>query len=189
MEGKEEKTLWQKLWPWLLGFAIAGLAAIILLNVSKTGQNGQSLTKKPVETKRKQIRDIIEKVFGKTRYEKMMPLFYVQAFHETGDFTSNAFVEKNNAVGMKEALFRKTTDTDNPEEGGDETGYSEYKNVKESFDDLLYWLEDVDFPVIDMSGKRSIRELCEEYAGLLKSKGYFEDSIENYSKGMINAKL
>jgi hypothetical protein len=99
---------------------------------------------------------------------------------------------------MKEAQVRQTTDLDtgllNSEDRGipsieaDEVGYSDYKDLADSCEDLLFWLEDQNFKPI-VFGNKPKREIVEEYANELKKRKYFEAPVSEYVNGIMNAKL
>jgi len=196
------REIWEKYKYWLIGLTILVSALVIWLKFRKTSQkppksNSQS-DQGAEQTAGQKVMQIIKKTFGDTEYEGMIPLFYAQAYHETGGFTSRAYLEQNNLFGMKEAKVRETTDIDSgmmvSDDRGMETiaadkvGYSEYQNLEDSAEDMLFYLEDQNFPII-VFGNKPKKEFIEEYANELKRRKYFQDSVSNYVNGMINAKI
>lgn len=97
---------------------------------------------------------------------------YAMAYHESGGFSSNIFRANNNLYGMKFPTARQTTAK------GKNQGYAVYKNQDDSVQDLLLWMDYVNF---NMNVKKS-----EDFVYELKSRNYFEDSVENYLKGIKN---
>jgi hypothetical protein len=118
----------------------------------------------------------MKEVFNSTffgRYESLKPLIFGQAFHETGGFQSRAFLEQNNMFGMKIPSRRAFL-------GKKQIGsmYASYDNAKQSLEDLLIYLNFVNFPTKVMDTK--------DFVNQLKRRSYFEDNIENYLRGVEN---
>jgi len=196
------REIWEKYKYWLIGLTILVSALVIWLKFRKTSQKppkaNSQRDQESEQTAGQKVMQIIKKTFGDTEYEGMIPLFYAQAYHETGGFTSRAYLEQNNLFGMKEAKVRETTDIDSgmliSDDRGMETiaadkvGYSDYQNLEDSAEDMLFYLEDQNFPVI-VFGNKPKKEFIEEYAKELKRRKYFQDSVENYVMGMYFAKI
>lgn len=79
--------------------------------------------------------------------------------HETANFTSEIFLNLNNAFGIKT---------------NDLSGYRKYQSVYESAQDFARWLQRKNVPP-GLSLKGLIY--------FMKSNGYFEDNLENYYNG------
>lgn len=98
-----------------------------------------------------------------------------QARHETGNFTSNVFKDCKNLFGYSAVPGAKKC-----------TGHSFYKaynNTDESVIELVGWIKrrqnEGKFP-------KNLNEIKtpEQYANLLKSANYYEDSAINYGNGI-----
>lgn len=95
-----------------------------------------------------------------------------QAAHETAGFTSDVFVNANNMFGMREhkrKIIGKLKDLYH--------GYTTYSNTESSVNDL-----------VDLCRRRRIVYALEDivkYSALLKEKGYYEDTAENYTAALI----
>jgi len=104
----------------------------------------------------------------------MSRLLVAQAVHETGNFNSRLFKQENNAFGMKVPSIRKTLNV-NPNQGQ----FSTFLSVEDSVKDMLLYLDHFKIPL-------NINDPF-IYAKILKDKNYFEDDIETYFKGLVNA--
>lgn len=101
-----------------------------------------------------------------------------QARHETGNFTSNVFLQCNNAFGYK-AVYGALECSQAPEGGS----YEYYPGgVQDSAHEISRYLyrrqADGSFPSLS-----SITTL-EQYASLLKSVGYYGASLYEYQSGL-----
>lgn len=107
-----------------------------------------------------------------SKYRKLAPYLEAQARHETNNYRSEVYRRANNLFGMKDAYKR-------PRLGVDVAGdpYRHYKSDSESIRDMLLWLSYNKAPVSFPDSN--------SYAVFLKNKGYFEDSLKNYQKGML----
>ena len=103
-------------------------------------------------------------------------LIAAQAAHETGNFTSSLYRNRNNAFGMKKGSI-EDFEIRNPL---DTSEYANYPDLESSVDDLFLWLYLKRLP---LRGYRS----AAEYAQRIKEKGYYEDSVSNYLTGMQRA--
>lgn len=93
-----------------------------------------------------------------------------QANHETGHFASDVYRENHNLFGMK--ANSRNYDT------GVNRGHATYKNDIDSIKDMIQYLS-------ERSGSLNSFVLSTQaYATRLKSLNYFEDSLQNYIKGM-----
>lgn len=109
-------------------------------------------------------------------------LVVAQARHETGSFTSNAFVKHNNAFGYSYVAGGKyqtgpglVADNGQP--------VANYATLNNSVKELVDWIyrrrKEGKFPQ-DLATIKT----PEEYASLLKGSNYFGDTISNYLKGL-----
>jgi hypothetical protein len=109
-------------------------------------------------------------------------LMVAQSKHETGDYTSHAFTQFNNAFGYAYVPGAQlqtgpglTADNGQP--------VAAYANVSDSALEMVNWIyrrqDEGKFPA-DLS---TITD-ADTYAGLLKQCGYYGDSFTNYSAGI-----
>jgi predicted hydrocarbon binding protein len=124
----------------------------------------------------KHIKDSQSKEFKSLTVEQkahLSELLAAQAAHETGDFTSRIFSENNNAFGMKASTRNY--------ESGERYGHAIYLSLGDSIKDMLEYLSDKIKPL------KEIAEMSiSEYAIYLKSVGYFEDTVQNYTSGLMS---
>lgn len=97
-----------------------------------------------------------------------------QAYHETGGFKSAIYKDNRNLFGMKAS----TRDYDK----GTLHGHAVFTSYDDSIRDLLAYMAarkgGIEGFVLDVHG----------YAKHLKELAYYEDSVENYERGMNNAR-
>lgn len=119
-------------------------------------------------TKAKTIKNYLKTI--STLDNKQRAFIYAVAAHETGNFKSNLLNRYNNAFGMrpakKRAKFYDAVTDDN---------YAIYSSVKKSVDDFMDWFH---------YHKKDIPTDVTQGVYFMKSKGYFEDSVENYLNGV-----
>lgn len=101
---------------------------------------------------------------------EMKKIIISQAAHETGNFTSFIFISNNNLFGMRQPEKRNTTSL------GKKNNYASFKDIESCIEDFNIYLEYVSLS----KNYYSIKGYCEA----LKRKKYFEDSTENYIKGV-----
>lgn len=103
-------------------------------------------------------------------------LIVAQAKHESANFTSNIFLNCNNAFG-----FGTPSWNFNP--CAYSSFFNKYNSLADSTNDLCEWIkrkqDDGLFPT-NLSSINSIYK----YASLLKNAGYYTDSLENYTNGL-----
>lgn len=102
---------------------------------------------------------------------KMKTYITAQAMHETGIFTSELFLEHNNAFGMKMPSVRDTTAT-----AMTENGFAHYDSVEDSIRDLQLYFENFNYP--------DSFENATEYIKFAKEKGYFEAPLKTYTNAV-----
>lgn len=101
-------------------------------------------------------------------------LIVAQAAHETGGFTSSVFRIYNNPFGMKHPSIRKTTSL----KAVTALKYASYSDLQSAAQDFRYWWLARNMPERFVS--------IPEYVTTLKNKGYFEDSYDNYLRGVTS---
>jgi hypothetical protein len=107
-----------------------------------------------------------------------------QAMHESGKFTSNAFVKHNNLFGYTYSGSRYQTGPGLIADNGKPV--AAYATLEDSVKELVDWLyrrvRDGKFPPLDTF--RDTDQDLERYAELLKAAGYYGDSLQNYYAGL-----
>ena len=94
--------------------------------------------------------------------------------HETGNYESHVFKTLNNLFGMRFPRERETTALYESD-----SKYSVYSSPADSVRDMVLYLDARRYP----HSFNSVRDLVTT----MKSKGYFEDSLENYVQGVERA--
>lgn len=110
-------------------------------------------------------------------------LLVAQAKHETGNFTSRAFLEGRNAFGYS---FVRGGVYQLPEPGriaDNGQPLAKYASLQDSTREVVDWIgrrqREGKFP-IDLS----IITTAEQYARYLKAANYYGDSLDNYTRGL-----
>lgn len=105
--------------------------------------------------------------------ESMIPILIAQFAHETANFTSKSFKEGYNPFGMKLAKKRITKAT------GELYNHAKYESLADAIHDFRLYYDLFKYPA-------SYPEplAIEQYISDLKKNGYFEDSEQNYLKGV-----
>jgi len=102
-----------------------------------------------------------------------------QSAHETNGFQSSLFKRANNAFGMTVPSVRKSPfiiGKDSIQPDGN-MNYAKYANIEDSTKDLIHWFTFNHISLNNISNR-------EQYANILKSKGYYGDSLTNYLNGL-----
>ncbi len=130
----------------------------------------------------------IESIIKRTAQEFGMPenmqlLLVAQAKHETGNFTSNAFIKNKNLYGYKYVsgaqyqLAKGITSSEG-------NAYASYASIEDSVREVCAWIRrrqnESKFPS-DLSSLTA-----HSYAQLLKNSGYYGDTVANYAKALQN---
>lgn len=106
-------------------------------------------------------------------------LLVAQSLHETGNYTSRLFREQNNAYGMKVPRQRKVkvklTSNQNTNKE-----YLHYETVNDSDADFLDYAR-YNGLIIPLLSADLTPEI---YVQFLKQRGYFEDTTDNYLRGV-----
>lgn len=110
-----------------------------------------------------------------SKYRALLPYMVAQAKHETGNFTSSLYLLHSNMYGMKNGSIISAWEKIGPKapDGGT---YASYASDFDSVKDLLQWFVWKKFP-------ESVANV-EQYASELKARGYFGDSLTNYTNGL-----
>jgi len=166
-----------KRWKILL-FGLVGLLVYLggwYLAITKLGTRSQVPPKKSEgsgELTTKEVDELIMEVLKSLGYTNLQATWMVaQAKHETGNYTSAIFKENNNLFGMKLAKVRDKTAT------GENRGHAVYETLEDSIEDLDLWFD-------YHKGLPSEIETVEQYSEWVRSKGYYEDTYDNYTKGL-----
>jgi hypothetical protein len=127
-----------------------------------------------------------EKIYNQAISDGMPPvlatLIVAQARHETGGYTSNVFKTCNNCFGYKWVGQSSAAGpcTSSPE--GNE--YAKYNTIEQSTHELTQWIRrrqtEGKFPA-DLHTINT----PDQYGDLLKTAGYFGDSLTAYVNGLI----
>lgn len=100
-------------------------------------------------------------------------LLVAQSKHETNNFTSSVFWDCNNGFGYSAVRSHCPG----------HSFYQNYSSLEESVNEICNYLKrrvnDGSFPDLDTITQP------EQYAALLKSVGYYSDSLQNYANGLI----
>lgn len=113
-----------------------------------------------------------------SEYAALESYLIAQAKHETANFTSNVYNKDNNMFGMKRALRRPQNATQGLASPDPEPYkyYARFSSDSESLRDMINWLRFNRFPTQVSS--------VDEYAELMKSKGFYGDTVANYANGL-----
>ena len=114
-----------------------------------------------------------------SEYGEYTDFVIAQARHESADFTSKVYRDNNNPFGMKvpgKRGFLGTQGTPAPASEGKGMYYARYESDTVAFQDFLKYLRAVRFPV----GLTTV----DQYAKALKERGYFGDTLANYTKAL-----
>ena len=118
---------------------------------------------------------LIQKILREQGYSaNMARILAAVSRHETDNYGSHVFKTLNNMFGMRFPRIRKTTALYESA-----SRYSVYSSAADSVLDMVYYLDARRFPS-DVSGPRALVEM-------MKAKGYFEDTLDNYLRGVENA--
>mgnify|MGYP003739826209 CR=1 FL=1 len=104
----------------------------------------------------------------------MAKLLVSQAIHETGNFKSKLFREGNNAFGMMRGKLDTLAIASTRAER--RNGYAVYNSIEHSTLAVI--------GLLTRKGCQFKFNTPRDYAIWLKSKGYYEDTVANYSKAL-----
>lgn len=116
--------------------------------------------------------DSLQKMVAKNLgpYKELAPYVTAQARHETGNLTSNLYLEANNLFGMKQPKIRQTKSIG--ETQASEGQFATFKSPEESVQDLALYFDYFNYP-------KRFNSLV-DYVNFLKKKGYMEAPIHIY---------
>lgn len=104
------------------------------------------------------------------------------ACHETGDFTSNIFLDDNNAFGYSYVPGARYQE--GPGRLADNGQYAaHYRNVRDSVRELIDWIYRRKAEGIFPANLRAITSPS-QFVSLLKQSSYFQDAETNYLRGV-----
>jgi hypothetical protein len=123
---------------------------------------------------------LIQKIIRGNGYSAHMArMIAAVARHESANFTSPLFTAHKNFFGMRPATQRRhAQDYQTPHEDPKKR-YAGFDNHAHSVVDMALYLDARNYPY----NFPSVRALVE----MMKAKGYFEDNVENYIKGVERA--
>lgn len=114
--------------------------------------------------------------------EALAVLIVAQAAHETNGFTSNVFLTCKNAFGYK--WVGQSTAAGPCLSSPELDSYAGYATLEDSVHEITAWIRrraaSGAFPA-DLSSIAT----PDYYAQLLKSAGYYGDTVENYTQGLV----
>lgn len=129
------------------------------------------------------IKNIANRIYNTAINEGVNPLvssFIVsQSGHETFGFSSMLFQRANNAFGMTVPNKRKSPyilGADKKQPDGNSI-YAKYSDIEDSVKDLIHWFK---YNKINLNDIKTL----DEYATILKSKGYYGANYNVYINGM-----
>ena len=129
--------------------------------------------------KRKSPAETIRQVLIKSGYSpRFADIAVAVARHETGDFTSRLFREYNNAFGMTSTLRPggRPHFANGEVMTKNEGLFNTYASVEDSAKDFVEYLKWFRYP--------KHFDTPEAFVAFQKSKGYFADTLENYTRGV-----
>lgn len=162
-------------WKLLHGLENWDLKSLLILTITLflAGRLGsKELKKLKVKKSLKSLQQLAQLIRAKTPNDNAAALVFGQMYHETAGATSSLYRNNNNLFGMKNPSVRSTTSI-----GSDIYNYAIYESPERSIDDLAEWFN---YNGMNLAAFGS----AEEYVNALKNKHYFEDSTENYLRGV-----
>ena len=115
---------------------------------------------------------LIQKILRDNGYSaNMAAMIAAVARHETGNYQSKVFKTLNNFFGMRFPRKRETTALYESD-----SKYSVYADRADSVRDMVLYLDALNYPFNFHSVSGLVKAM--------KANGYFEDSIENYTRGV-----
>lgn len=104
---------------------------------------------------------------------KLSKMIVAQSRHETGNYSSNLFINYNNPWGMMQPLKRETTS-----QGATPSGFASYANLDDACKDYVLYLKALGYE----STYSDVRAFVSE----LKKKGYFTDNLTTYMSSVYS---
>ena len=131
--------------------------------------------RKKLNTSTMELDLLIQKILRESGYSpEMARLVAAVSRHETGNYTSHVFKTLNNMFGMRFPRIRQTTALYESD-----SKYSVYADPSDSVRDMVLYLDARRFPADIDTAFDLVTEM--------KERGYFEDSFENYLRGVERA--
>lgn len=125
--------------------------------------------RKPEQSKAEQFRLILNKTLLQSEYSNLARYwFYIAAF-ETGNFTSNLFLNANNPWGMMMPKKRKTTASGTYVSS---RPWARYNSLEDSAKDIILYMIEFNYPTSEPS--------FFAFVSTMKRKGYFEEPFDIY---------
>jgi len=145
-----------------------------------TDTNGVEIKERPVDV----LSDVAEQkaAFREIKKAAIIDYGYLpevaaaiagQAAHETGRYKSDLAVKYNNLFGMKSGGGGGGI------QSGEKSGFATYDSMEDSLKDLDLWLTAKGF-------NKSEPMQPENYLQWIKSKRYFEDTLQNYKTSVLS---
>ena len=161
----------------VLLFIGAILAWILSRNRKNTSANQmkREVLTKSSQTQKDMAKLQIKKALQLTKYEKYTDWITAIAQFETADFSSKIFNENRNAFGMTVPRIRNFlgSTSDIYHEG---LPMAKYSSTYRSAQDFVEYLKYFNYPT-------NIKTI-DSFVQMMKDKGYFSDSYENYLRGV-----
>lgn len=108
--------------------------------------------------------------------EPMRELIVAQAKLESGGFTNRLSREGNNVFSMRHPYKRPTLSLGPLLRAEGRCCYAAFESIETAVDDYILYMEHFNIPKTFISAR--------DYARYLKSKGYYECSIEQYTNAL-----
>lgn len=112
----------------------------------------------------------------RSKYGNYAKWIEAMARHESGNYTSKIAKENNNIFGMGFPYSRPAANEGTTEHKIERQFMSNYKSYDQAIEDLLLWFDYNNFPT-DL-------ERVEDFAERLRMKGYYTDTLNNYTKAL-----
>lgn len=127
--------------------------------------------KKPTSASTESPSNLILRILTSNAINKQTATWWVavSAF-ETGNWTSALYNDAHNMFGMKQPQRRETLSI------GEKNDFAAFRNNADSVGDLLLYMQEFNYPASFDS--------LESMVNFMKSKGYFEESVQMYFEGV-----
>jgi uncharacterized FlgJ-related protein len=155
---------------WRMLLAVLAAVLLLWLIVSRIARSRSDKEKNPAQ--------IIFEVLTKegSLDEKTAQMWVAVARHETGNFTSALFRDFNNAFGMGQPSERLTLSLGGTPRKYEGQNMATFATVRDSALDILLYMRARKYPTRFATPTGLV--------SFMKSKGYFKDSLQNYSAGV-----
>jgi len=163
----------------LLGLAGGLLSLFFLIKTWSFYQNYLDSKKMKGNLTPTSLKNLIKSTLGVS--DAFAWILTYQSAHETGYWKSPVFKENKNLFGMRRSKVRKNL------QNGERNGHATYLSYVDSIKDMGLWLKSVGL-LYGQTGFTGTDVDIRLYALSIKEKGYYTDTLSNYSNGMIAAK-